>query len=157
MNWEAIGAIGEVSGAVAVVVTLIYLAKQIQHSASASRSEAHQRAAQSLREVVLELAKPETAELWLRASDYDSLSPVERLRVGAILTGIFTNFETSFYEHQRGTLEPEVWDARVNRIRALLRDRPAAHVVWRNVQQDLTFGKSFAEFVNREINNRHRS
>ena len=29
MNWDAIGAIGEVVGAVAVVVTLLYVARQI--------------------------------------------------------------------------------------------------------------------------------
>ena len=32
MNWDAIGALGEVAGAVAVVLTLVYLAKQIHHS-----------------------------------------------------------------------------------------------------------------------------
>ena len=32
MNWEAIGAIGEVIGAAAVVITLVYLAIQIRQS-----------------------------------------------------------------------------------------------------------------------------
>lgn len=32
MNWEAIGAAGEVIGALAVIATLFYLAKQIKHS-----------------------------------------------------------------------------------------------------------------------------
>ena len=32
MNWEAIGAVGEVVGAIAVVSTLIYLAVQIRHN-----------------------------------------------------------------------------------------------------------------------------
>jgi hypothetical protein len=32
MNWDAIGAIGEIIGAVAVIATLIYLARQIQQS-----------------------------------------------------------------------------------------------------------------------------
>jgi len=31
MNWEAVGAIGEIFGAVAVLATLVYLAKQIRH------------------------------------------------------------------------------------------------------------------------------
>ena len=40
MNWEAVGAIGEVSGAGAVVVTLFYLARQIrQNSDSLDRSK----------------------------------------------------------------------------------------------------------------------
>ena len=32
MNWEAIGAIGEITGAMAVVITLLYLARQVQHA-----------------------------------------------------------------------------------------------------------------------------
>lgn len=39
MNWEAIGALGEIAGAVAVIVTLLYLAKQIrQNSKSLDRA-----------------------------------------------------------------------------------------------------------------------
>jgi hypothetical protein len=30
MNWDAIGALGEICGALAVIATLFYLAKQIQ-------------------------------------------------------------------------------------------------------------------------------
>lgn len=31
MNWDAIGAVGEVLGAVAVIATLAYLAVQVRH------------------------------------------------------------------------------------------------------------------------------
>ncbi|MEH6593310.1 MAG: hypothetical protein V7746_23775, partial [Halioglobus sp.] len=36
MNWEAVGAFGEVVGALAVVVTLVYLARQIRGNAAAN-------------------------------------------------------------------------------------------------------------------------
>jgi hypothetical protein len=36
MNWEAIGAIGEVLGALAVIVTLVYLAVQIRQNTAAA-------------------------------------------------------------------------------------------------------------------------
>jgi Zn-dependent membrane protease YugP len=42
MNWDAIGAIGEIIGAVAVVFSLIYLATQIRISNRASRQAAEQ-------------------------------------------------------------------------------------------------------------------
>ena len=32
MNWEAIGAAGELVGSVAVLITLVYLARQISHT-----------------------------------------------------------------------------------------------------------------------------
>ena len=40
MNWEALGAIGEIVGAVAVVVTLLYVAVQVWRSTRASAVEA---------------------------------------------------------------------------------------------------------------------
>ena len=39
MNWEAIGAIGEIAGAIAVFASLIYLAKQIRRSDATTRSQ----------------------------------------------------------------------------------------------------------------------
>ena len=38
MNWDAIGAVGEIVGALAVVVSLLYLAGQIRVSNKASRN-----------------------------------------------------------------------------------------------------------------------
>jgi hypothetical protein len=38
LNWEAAGATGEIVGAVAVVLTLLYLAKQIKHSVGMARA-----------------------------------------------------------------------------------------------------------------------
>jgi hypothetical protein len=42
MNWEAIGAIGELFGALAVVLTLIYLATQVRQNTLAMRVAAKQ-------------------------------------------------------------------------------------------------------------------
>ena len=42
VNWEAIGAIGEVSGALAVVLTLLYLARQISESRKATIAQIYQ-------------------------------------------------------------------------------------------------------------------
>jgi hypothetical protein len=39
MNWDAIGAIGELVGALAVLLTLIYLARQIKHGANTNEAE----------------------------------------------------------------------------------------------------------------------
>ena len=37
MNWDAIGAIGEVAGALVVIVTLIYLSRQVRNNLIESR------------------------------------------------------------------------------------------------------------------------
>ena len=43
MNWDAIGAIGEIDGAIAVVATLFYLAAQIRHGVKIAESDAFER------------------------------------------------------------------------------------------------------------------
>ena len=40
MNWDAVGAIGEVAGAIAVFVTLLYLAMQVRQTNKMARFEA---------------------------------------------------------------------------------------------------------------------
>ena len=42
MNWEAIGAIGEIVGVAGVIVTLIYLAAQIRLNTAMVKGTAHQ-------------------------------------------------------------------------------------------------------------------
>ena len=39
MNWDAIGAIGELLGAAVVFISLVYLATQIRHSSKSMRSQ----------------------------------------------------------------------------------------------------------------------
>ena len=41
MNWEAIGAVGEIGGAAGVIITLVYLAIQVRSSAKATESQVH--------------------------------------------------------------------------------------------------------------------
>jgi hypothetical protein len=42
LNWEAIGAVGELLGAASVVATLFYLARQVGHATSVARGAARQ-------------------------------------------------------------------------------------------------------------------
>ena len=55
MNWEALGAIGELIGAFAVVVSLIYVGIQVSHSAGAVRSSAANDASVAMQTWYLEM------------------------------------------------------------------------------------------------------
>ncbi|HEY5647584.1 MAG TPA: hypothetical protein VIS76_16660 [Pseudomonadales bacterium] len=52
MNWEAIGAIGETLGALAVFITLVYLAVQVRHARSEARRALSQGRGSALRDVL---------------------------------------------------------------------------------------------------------
>ena len=48
MDWNAIGAVGEIVGALAVVVSLLYLATQVRHSVKTTKIQIEQAELQSL-------------------------------------------------------------------------------------------------------------
>jgi hypothetical protein len=84
-NWEAIGAIGEVVGGVAVIATLLYLAIQIRQNAQSVRNAASLSVNEGLAEINRRLSNDaEFADLWLRGlKDYRGLTNVERARFAA--------------------------------------------------------------------------
>ena len=88
MNWEAISAIGEAVGAIAVVISLVYLAvqirqntRQIANSIEATRLDAFERNIESgnrTREFFL--LNPELAELYGRGrKSYSGLDTSEKV------------------------------------------------------------------------------
>jgi len=73
MNWEAIG---EVGGVIAVVATLVYLARHIRHSAEATRIAAYHQAQERLWAVGIAISNdPEMARILTKtfAGELDSL------------------------------------------------------------------------------------
>ena len=93
MNWEAFGAIGEVVGAIAVVITLLFLIAQLRqntHALDVTReatiAQLYQSRAQLHMEGILRKAeaygfKAEDVIPKIQAEGFDSLSPSEQMYV----------------------------------------------------------------------------
>jgi hypothetical protein len=70
MNWEALGAIAELLGAVGVIVSLIYLASSIRRDSEATMANTTQLRSAAARETFLAAATSESlTELLARAND----------------------------------------------------------------------------------------
>jgi hypothetical protein len=68
MNWEAIGAIGEIIGAAAVVVTLAYFALQIRHAQQAAADTSRLNRGVGIRELLATMASDdEMRDAWVGA------------------------------------------------------------------------------------------
>jgi hypothetical protein len=63
MNWDAIGAIGEVLGAAVVVLTLGYLAVQVRHAKAATADQSRIYRATAVRDMILETCRDETLRM----------------------------------------------------------------------------------------------
>ncbi len=88
MNWDAIGAIGEIVGALAVLLTLIYLAVQVRHAKHQLEQNGVQARAIHARDQLMPVATdPSLASIMIKAGhppygDF-GLNPEEAHRFGA--------------------------------------------------------------------------
>jgi len=110
MNWEAIGAIGEILGAIAVVATLIYLAIQIKQSTRVARSATRQAIAESAQTLANDVINaPEMADILVRHFRGEELTPAESLRLQGRCYRDMRHWENIYYQVREGLLSEEEW------------------------------------------------
>ncbi len=122
MNWEAAGAMGEIIGALAVILTLLYLSIQVRQNTKASRLSAVQAASEnSSRFSEILAADPVLSELvWRGLRDPDSLDPAEARRFIAALNVFVRREAVSFFLHKEGVMPDELWAARIGALKGVL-------------------------------------
>ena len=115
MNWEALGAIAELLGAVAVVFSLVYLARQINSSSEVMRQNTESVRAtggSSSMEHALQIYRAqidshEMSEIARKGHAGGELNSTEKHRYALLLLGIFEAHQTYFLQNVRGTAPPE--------------------------------------------------
>ena len=103
MNWDAIGAVGEILGALAVLVTLVYLALQVQHIKKHTESSALDHIINALNEFAGHIAQSESlADIIARGREsYDALNAEEKLRSDHIHMFLLNNLESWYLQHRQ--------------------------------------------------------
>ena len=111
MNWDAIGTIAELLGTVAIVVTLIYLIKQIRQSTDTAQGTTFHSITRARNEYNLALASdPDLVDLLLRGNtDYRSLDRKDRFRYTVLIRGIFDMIQDNWIQYKKGLIPPEIW------------------------------------------------
>jgi len=112
MDWSAVGALAEMVGATAVIVSLLYLAAQVRGGAEQQRIESVRTLVTGVAAHSMSLSADETlADIWLRGcADPGSLTPLDELRFRTYLNSMFKLFEQQFLMHERGFLDAEDWE-----------------------------------------------
>ena len=146
MNWEAIGAIGEIVGATAVVASLVYLAVQIRTQNRESRLSAMHDISVAYREGLAGTADADMADLYVKASDdYESLTRSETIRLIAGASRLFRIWEEAYLLYQAGYLEKRTWETMLRQFNGYMSQRPF-NEVWATRKQ--YFDNEFQDFVN---------
>ncbi len=97
MNWESAGVIAELIGAAAVVITLIYLAKQVRHSIDYAKADAVQATNAQYIQVFSQLTQdPAMAVAYTKALNNEPLDEVETTRYFAFLNIYFAWVESLY-------------------------------------------------------------
>ena len=108
---QLLGNYGEFVGAVAVVVTLGYLALQIRQNSSSLRATAEQQIASGLSGAMGLVASTEIPEIWTRAAqDPSQLNDAELAKFAFHLLSYLKQFEHAFVQRQMGNLSESSWE-----------------------------------------------
>jgi hypothetical protein len=157
MNWEAVGAVAELIGAFGVIVSLVYLAKQIKaNSANISQNTEALLSASDIgsNQLVLELYGPqarsaELAELTLKGhGDFEALSSLEKYRYSMTLLSMFETHQTFFVQTQKGSARQETWDYYEKAFGQLCTLPGVIH--WWRLSSD-SFNPGFVEYIDAKM------
>ncbi len=156
MNWEAIGAVGEIIGAGVVVITLIYLSIQLRQNTAATQSSRLENQFRSINAWYGQMNDPDSARTWLAGlQDYRALSNVDRVRFHSMAIQIVLSYEQARTFVQQG-LYSESGLAPQEAWTVALINTPGGQTWWTETESDwnpelrahlATLSRSYSHFV----------
>ena len=146
MTLETLANLGEFISAVAVVLSLVYLAFQVRQNTQSLRTENYARALDRVAVLQARLsADPDLAAVFGRGLlDTSALTLGQRIQFTWAFYEMFGAFEFMYHQSQAGALEDEVWE-RWSATLAWWISLPGVQSWWR--AKPAPFSSSFSAFV----------
>ena len=110
MDWDAVGAIGELVGAAAVVASLAYLAVQIRQNTRSMQAASYDSIVSAGRDLSFQINRDsELGRIYgMGLASPDRLSPADRARFSGVMEAYFRLVENIFHQGLRGTIDEEM-------------------------------------------------
>ncbi len=149
---QTLANIGEIIGAITVIVSLIYLATQIRQNTQAQRSENYSRALDRLAAMQSKMAQDDDFGIMFSKGvvNTEQLTPRERLRFTWRCYETFGVFEFMFHASKTNALPEEVWE-RWSLSVAWWLSYPGVQAWW--ASRPTPFTNSFTAFVDSLLEN----
>jgi hypothetical protein len=146
MNWEAVGAVGEIVGALGVILSLGYLASQIRTQNRESRLSAGTEWTEQFNSFLMSFAEnPNLSELYIKGlNNFSSLAPTEVVQFSAQLGRLYRIGEGIHDQHQQGRFDPKLWRGITRTLEDVARC-PGAKAWWPT--RSHWFTDEFATFI----------
>jgi len=110
IDWEAVGAIGELVSALAVVSTLIYLGRQLHSTAKQQKLDGHRAISEEFNRINDVWLDTEKSGMLIRAwSDWDTATPQEQHLAWVFFTKVFNHLQTMFLMWEAGAIDDSVY------------------------------------------------
>jgi hypothetical protein len=147
MNWDAISAISQLVGSIAVVFSVLYLAVQVHRSTRVAKLATQDAAATALRDVTKPFMENADLErIWrVGLEDIGALTIEERTRFFHAAYQFLKAFETIHFHYAYGLMDKQLWEGWQGLLRHYVAAPGMAHY-WQ-VRPDV-FSKRFRNFVN---------
>jgi hypothetical protein len=153
MNWNAIGAVAELVGALGVVASLAYLAVQIRQNTHhidfntrAIRASTFQNFSNTFGDFEdLLLEHKQLGHIWVTGlTEGEPLEPGDRILFNNLAHKFFRIYETLFLQYEAGLVEPTLFES-AHRFPDELIERPGLRAYWaRNRRR---YAESFGRFI----------
>jgi hypothetical protein len=146
VNWEAIGAAGEILGAIAVLVTLVFLANQIRQNNSIGKAEAEREWFATWHGLVREtMGSPEAVELLRQGLDhYANMSVDEKAIFSTRMIAMFDHVDVLRRLHQKGFVDDDMLDPILG-VLSSIAATPGGDQWWREIGPVLSISDYFDE------------
>lgn len=156
MNWEAIGAIGEVVGAIGVIVTLGYLAVQIRQNTASVRASTLQTMSEASTSFHVVMARDAELSRIFHAGvlDPEALSPEEYVRFRFAMMAFLRRVEGFHGQAGRNRVAPEEW-AGLRESCLSVMSQPGARAWW--AEESGRYNPDFAAWLDQELGRRPAS
>jgi len=131
MNWDAFGAIGEVVGATAVVVSLIYVSIQLRSGTRALQTTTRDSVYKQLQEWnLVVMGDPKLGWIFQKGSTgLENLEEEERARYLHVMYSFFKTFENIYLHHLDGVVPLELWEPNLKML-TIYATQPGGRMYW---------------------------
>ena len=111
MSIQDWGAIGELVGGIAIIVSLLYVGLQVKHGTNATRAATNQSFAAQFSELILRITKPELRDIfWRGITGLKNLEGSENAAFMALMASIMRTYEMFYFERIEGRFDSRMWD-----------------------------------------------
>ena len=150
INWDAVAALSEAFGVIAVVTSLIFVGLQIRQSANASKVEAARNISAEWRSVYKGAADSrQLADIIYRGGiDHESLDGVDLMQYNAAMHQIFHAAASTYYQYENGALDEETFRGICRQLRQMC-GIPGVNDYW--VSRKEIFPERFQAYFDKEI------